>query len=88
MLFEPFNSVVEGLEVYESDNSSNQQTLLDTHTDVVKQRSSMDMKLTELNHQKNTIYQENKQRYDRTMFGGIVLSILGASLGYYIIRHN
>jgi len=44
--------------------------------------------LAELNQQKNTIYQENKQRYDRTMFGGIVLSILGASLGYYIIRHN
>lgn len=84
--YQSFNSVVEGLTLYDSPMTgglSKQQTLRQTHANVVKQRSNMDMKMAELNQDKNTIYHENKQRYDRTMFGGIVMSVLGTSLAYY-----
>jgi prolipoprotein diacylglyceryltransferase len=47
----------------------------------------MDQQLAELNKEHNSFYQEQKKRYDRTMFAGIFLSILGASVGYYVIQH-
>ena len=81
--FEAFNSKVEGFTGFTTGGDAKQSDIKKLHNDVVKQRSTMDQQLAELNKEKNSVYQEQKKRYDRTMFGGIVMSILATSLAYY-----
>ena len=87
MLFEAFNSKVEDFTGFTTDGDTKQSEIKGLHNNVVKQRSKMDQHLAELNKEHNSFYQEQKKRYDRTMFAGIFLSVLGASVGYYVIQH-
>ena len=81
--FEAFNSKVEGFNTFTIDGAQQQTEIKQLHNTVLRQRSKMDQQLAELNKEKNTTYQEQKKQYDRTMFGGIVMSILATSLAYY-----
>jgi hypothetical protein len=81
--FEAFNSKVEGFNTFTIDGAQQQTDIKQLHNTVLRQRSKMDQQLAELNKEKNTTYQEQKKQYDRTMFGGIVMSILATSLAYY-----
>ena len=89
MLFKPF-CVTEGFtNSYKIDerNPNDANATFNSYKNVLTKRSKMDQQLAELNKEKNTIHQEHKKQYDRTMFAGMFLSILGTSLGYYVLQH-
>jgi len=68
----------------DSTMNQNNSELESIYKDVVKMRSDLDSDVAELNKEKNTIWEENKKMYDRTMFGGIVSTIIATSLLYYV----
>lgn len=65
-------------------NTSNSDELKKIHNNIIVQQSDLDKNISELKKDKNSIYMENQRRYDRTMFGGIVTTILASSLVYYM----
>lgn len=47
-------------------------------------RSELDAKLGELYHLDNSIYSENKMNYDTTIYTGLLWTVLGTSMLYYV----
>jgi type VI protein secretion system component Hcp len=65
-------------------NTANSDELKQIHNNIIVQQAELDKNIAELKKDKNSIYMENQRRYDRTMFGGIVTTILASSLVYYM----
>lgn len=65
-------------------NTANSDELKQIHNNIIIQQAELDKNISELKKDKNSIYMENQRRYDRTMFGGIVTTILASSLVYYM----
>ena len=65
-------------------NNANSDELKQIHNNIIVQQAELDKNIAELKKDKNSIYMENQRRYDRTMFGGIVTTILASSLVYYM----
>ena len=65
-------------------NTANSDELKQIHNNIIVQQAELDTNIAELKKDKNSIYMENQRRYDRTMFGGIVTTILASSLVYYM----
>ena len=65
-------------------NTANSDELKQIHNNIIVQQAELDKNISELKKDKNSIYMENQRRYDRTMFGGIVTTILASSLVYYM----
>jgi hypothetical protein len=65
-------------------NTTNSDEIKQIHNNVIVQQAELDKNISELKKDKNSIYMENQRRYDRTMFGGIVTTILASSLVYYM----
>ena len=62
----------------------NSKELKNIHDNIIVQQSELDKNIAELKNDKNSIFIENQRRHDRTMFGGIVTTILASSLVYYM----
>ena len=74
------------LEGFESGAISieNSKELKNIHNNIIVQQSELDKNIAELKNDKNSIFIENQRRHDRTVFGGIVTTILASSLVYYM----
>ena len=62
----------------------NSKELKNIHDNIIVQQSQLDKNIAELKNDKNSIFIENQRRHDRTVFGGIVTTILASSLVYYM----
>jgi hypothetical protein len=62
----------------------NSKELKNIHDNIIVQQSELNKNIAELKNDKNSIFIENQRRHDRTMFGGIVTTILASSLVYYM----
>ena len=49
-----------------------------------RMRSKMDMQMRELNAEQGTAFHDNKQTLDRTMYSGMMWTVLATSLVYYL----
>lgn len=58
-------------------------SLLQTHTDLVKTRIELDKKMKELNKTKDSNYVEYKNKFESTMYINILFAVLATSILYF-----
>lgn len=58
----------------------------DKYNEVLKKRNELDVKLRELNNTQDSIANNYKQQYDATIYSGVLLSALAASLLYFVFK--
>jgi len=58
-------------------------SLVATHDNVVKLRNELDVKMKELNHDKNTKYSDFKGNYDSAIYTNILVTVLATTIIYF-----
>ena len=78
-------NLTQGKSIDEYDASHNE--IINTHRDIMKLRSELDMKLKEIYVTEDSIAYQQKQMFDGTAYTSLVWTVLATSTLYYVFKH-
>jgi hypothetical protein len=87
-IYNEINTNNKALNIYlpnKNDKSVNHDELMKSYrNDVIRIRKELDAKLNDLNDINSSIYSDYNKKYDSTVYGGILWTVLASSLLYYV----